>query len=334
MRVFLSLILLISTDALGASSLNQQQAQVASRDAYADCVNNALNGVPGCGSFDCTGANQAFDHVKSSYCIIPIKAGCQLIGWGKKSKDEWIAIGARKMAIVGSVGGGATPFTCTGSMITSDLNAQKMEGVAEFQATDTQQANGSAIDGGSSFGLEEGEMLDRMHKGESLHDILASSPYFQSLSDEERNRLLAAADDPDSVLADTDMTADVYDEKAGGSGNGAAGGAGKPGSLDDALAGLLAGSKDKNGEDKDKKDLAGKDGEDQDGKNGRGLASDKDKNGRRRYSSLERTIFDIVHAKYVKKMPDIVDIDQYIKKKAREKPIDIKAQFEGNQINL
>ncbi len=368
--VFGGAVFLLPVTGLGdGTSLTQLQAQTQARGSYAQCMDYALNGVPGCNQLDCIGANRAFDNVSKSHCILPGPKGtCDFFGFmfdGFRLKpDEWYALGAKKLLIVnGSSSGGQaaldpthkldwnnkqSPLDCQSSMNVADLNAKAMNGDADFKNAECEKdENGNCLaspgtlsDGSSSFGLEDGEISRRMQAGESLADIMQSSSFFQSLSPAEQDALLQASEDPDSVLKDLDLKAegDGSAEMLAGEGNLEGGGGStpaKPGTLigdgfSDALADMISG--DGIGADGQKpQDATTVEGFD-DALNkmqGRGLASKEKLLARKFKSILDRTIFDMVRTRYQAKMPDLVGIEEYLKRQYRRKPADVKALVRG-----
>ena len=215
----LTVLLLFSCNVYAADSVtpvDQTQSQIDAANAYNLCMNNAVNGTAGCNEAnECAGMLQSFTNsTRQDVCKLKILGFCLIWGHKQNSQSGWVAVGQQHLA---------NAQTCQSLKFDATDKAKSMLGVSNLvgatvgaagvSATDTNASGSSGVskssvatdfsgydDGSSAYGLANGEILNRaLNNGEKLGDIIASSPFGDKLTADQRDAFRNAGNDPKSV---------------------------------------------------------------------------------------------------------------------------------------
>lgn len=346
-KIFSSFLVFFCITAYATDPVNQTQSQVDAANAYQQCMNNAINGLPNCGDADdCVGMQKALaNSTRADVCKFWIWHWCLWWGYEQNTQAGWAAVGglhlqnAQSCQSLRGVSVGNARIMVGGSHETgtSSVSAANAQNTGHGSSGVSNNNFSQYDDGSKAYGLQDGEILDRvLNKGEKLGDIIANSPYGQGLKPELKEAFRQAANDPKNA----DLTGsngaggatakNGTDEFAFGSGDGVA----TPSSLVSALSpanseGLctIAGVATK-------EQCLTKGGvwepSSTDSKADRSLASAS--NGRRdntRFSDNpgDKTIFQMVSAQYRKKTQTMLSFEFYLNKN-KKSPVDVKAEID------
>ncbi|MGZ3693289.1 MAG: hypothetical protein ACXWQO_03735 [Bdellovibrionota bacterium] len=163
----------------------------ASQSPAAECLQTALNGrIEGECAEDaeadqCVGMKLALKNsLRQDQCRARAGEGCLIYGYKQNTQAQWL-----------SVAGGY--LTEALQCVRSQYGNEESTGYEQALADPVFRANLNRLEEGvSAFGLREGALLERVLKGETLGEVLSSSPVWQKLDAREKDRMKLAMDNP------------------------------------------------------------------------------------------------------------------------------------------
>src|SRR3989338_6661158 len=178
-------------DASHENPNNQVNSQRNAAQAYGQCVHDAVYGVcPGSQSNECVGANPALQNApKKSVCKRKILFFCLKWGHKQNTQQQWMDVANGHLSNARTCNHLKLDAASRGEDLDSFADDVELKsGSGSKKYSDLFNIDGKFIgdDGSSKYGLENGEIYNRFMDGEELKDIIASSPYAESLSEEDR----------------------------------------------------------------------------------------------------------------------------------------------------